>query len=123
MISSGLRLRDKTLFLPVLQHLLHAVMRYVGTLRDDGLLHGLGEGELLVKTLIDGVVLTYAQTVTASRIVPAVDCLLNTVAEEEDGIVHQRVGYHVVRFQHLRRLRLLSHGDRCLGIPRICPRD
>ena len=120
-------LYNQPLIAPVLQHLLHAVLCHTGTLLDDALLHSLCEGELLIQPLIDRVVLAapHPDVVLIARIVPAIDRILDAFPEEEEGVVHQRVGYHVVRLQHLRRLCLhqISHGDRCLGIPRcLTPR-
>ena len=60
-----LSLNDQPLFAPVLQHLLHAVLSDASPLHSDGVLHGLLEGKLLIKSFKDRVVLTFPQSLTA----------------------------------------------------------
>ena len=58
------------------------------------MLHRLFEGELHVQTLIDRVVLASFRSfaVLTSCIVTTVESVLDAVAEEEEGILQERVG-------------------------------
>ena len=56
-IAAGIRLHDQPLLLPVLQHLLHPVMRDTGPLHGDALLERSLEAEVHIQTGEDGVVL------------------------------------------------------------------
>ena len=98
----------KSLLAPVLQHLAHGVVVHPGTLHRYAVLHGLLEGKLDVQALKDGVVLAalLPLTVHAVRIVAALEGVLYAVAEEVEGVLQERVGYHVVGLQHRGGLRL-----------------
>ena len=87
-----------------------AISSDVSTLDSNRLLHRLLKTELLIESLEDGVVLArFLSLITFARIVAAIKGILNAMTEEVERILHQRVGYHVVGTQHLRRLGLQQH--------------
>ena len=79
----------EALFAPVLQHLTHGVVGYVGTLHRYRVLHSLLEGELDIQSLKDRVVLAafLSLTILSACIVATLESILDAVAEEVEGIL------------------------------------
>ena len=94
---------NQTLLAPVLQHLDNAVARHSGAFHSHRVLHCLIFGKLWIQSLKDRIILTRLQTLPthASRIVTTTESILDTVAEEIEGILYQRLGYHIIDLQHL----------------------
>ena len=102
-------LYHKPLLAPVLQHLPHGVLIHVGTLHGHRTLHRLLERELEIQTLIDGVVPAALRSfsIQVARIVATHESVLDTVAEEVEGILNERISNHVIDLQHRELLRAI----------------
>ena len=99
---------DQPLLAPVLQHLPHGIVVHIGTLYRYRMLHSLLERELDIQSLKDRVILAtlLSLPVQTACIVATREGVLDTVTEEIEGILNERVGYHVIDLQHRGRLRL-----------------
>ena len=87
-----------------------AISSDVSPFDSNRLLHRLLKTELLIQSLEDGVVLArFLSLIAFARIVTTIKGIFNAMTEEVERILHQRVGYHVVGAQHLRRLCLQQH--------------
>lgn len=105
-IISILGINDQVLMAPVLQHLMNAVVGNTSAFYRNSLLLSLFEGELHVEPLKDVVVSASfrSNTVFTTGIAAAVESILDSVAEEVQGVVKQGVCNDIESLQHLGRL-------------------